>query len=148
MAALSRCTNLHMPPGLTSILSTVVVRSRGPHHLAIRFGSVHALNTSSRGASNTRVMKISCLPGSMRYSVFAIVVAPFPVLLSVIVFLLLDYFLQVVVQSIEAFVPESPVARGPIGCLFEPGRLQPAWTPLGLPPLGDKTRALQHLEVL
>src|SRR6266436_2463034 len=37
----------------------VFVKPIGPHHCATCLGSVHALNTSSRGASKTRVRTIS-----------------------------------------------------------------------------------------
>src|SRR2546426_6845041 len=47
------------PPGRTSILSTIVVYRRGPHQYGIDFGSAYAVNTRSRGASNTRVITIS-----------------------------------------------------------------------------------------
>jgi hypothetical protein len=38
--------------------------SRGPNHLVIKPGSVITLKTISRGASNSRMMNSSCLPGS------------------------------------------------------------------------------------
>ena len=66
-----------MPPGLTSILSTVIVRFFGPHHCGIRFGPVNVLNTSSRGASQMRVMTISCFPGSATRLIFVIVISFF-----------------------------------------------------------------------
>ena len=47
------------PPGLTSISWIVFVKPFGPHHCATCFGSIHALNTSSRGALKTRVVTIS-----------------------------------------------------------------------------------------
>src|ERR671911_5673 len=54
-----RWTNRQMPPGLTSILTTVVISLFRPHHCGMRFGSVYALNMSSRGALKTLVMTIS-----------------------------------------------------------------------------------------
>src|SRR5271170_5128454 len=44
------------PPTRTSRSHTGFVNPFGPHHCATCLVSVHALNTSSRGASNTRVI--------------------------------------------------------------------------------------------
>src|SRR5207237_252746 len=51
----SRWMNRQVPPGRTSIFSTVVVYLLGPHHRGISFGSVHAFQTSSLGASKMYV---------------------------------------------------------------------------------------------
>src|SRR5688572_10589698 len=56
--------NRQLPPLTGSNLSRVVVSPRGPSHWAKRSGSVCALKTSSRGASNSRVTKSSCFPCS------------------------------------------------------------------------------------
>src|ERR1700693_1470838 len=138
----------HEPPDVASILSTLVQYLRGPHHFGMRSGSVMALNTRSRGASKTRVTDISWVPGLITNSVSAMVAAPFPVLLSLIVFHLLLYFFQVLAQPIETLRPDLPVALDPLGHLFEPLRLEPARPPLGLAPLRDQPGALQHLQVL
>src|ERR687891_410712 len=50
----------NVPPGLTSIVTDARIVPRGPHQCASCSGSVHAFHTSSRGASKTRVMVISC----------------------------------------------------------------------------------------
>src|SRR5437867_1245367 len=55
----ARETYRHLPPGRTSMTSTVVGYRAGPHHSGISFGSQNALNTRSRGALNTRVIRIS-----------------------------------------------------------------------------------------
>src|SRR5207244_9512256 len=57
-------TKRHTPPGFTSILWVVVVKPFGPHHSPMCSGSVHAFHTSSRGASKTRVPRISRSPTS------------------------------------------------------------------------------------
>src|SRR5258708_3728423 len=137
----SRWTNRHSPPGRASILSTVVAYSRGPNHCDTSFGSVNALNTSSRGASKTRVMVSSCFPGSMTYSVFATVCA-----FAVIGFLLL-YGRQVFVESLETLVPKLPVLAHPISRLLQAAAVQPARPPLCLPALPDQPRPLQHFQV-
>src|ERR1700737_1318977 len=46
------------PPTRKSILQTGAVNPFGPHHCITYFGSVHAFQTSSRGASKTRVTTI------------------------------------------------------------------------------------------
>src|SRR5690349_221855 len=48
-------TKSHVPPTRMSIDCVVIVNPRGPHQLPMFFGSVNAPNTSSRGASMTRV---------------------------------------------------------------------------------------------
>src|SRR5580698_7912292 len=48
----------NFPPTRKSILQTGQVKPFGPHHCITYFGSVHAFQTSSRGASKTRVTTI------------------------------------------------------------------------------------------
>jgi hypothetical protein len=49
----------HAPPGRTSIVQHVTAQPRGANQCIARSGSVHALKTSSRGASKTRVIQSS-----------------------------------------------------------------------------------------
>src|SRR4029077_17078621 len=123
------------PPGCTSNSQTGFVNPRGRHHCATHLGSVHALNTSSRGASNTRVSTNSC-------SSFDMV---FPVTM---LFLLFLRFAQIVIQTVKAFRPKPPVMRHPIGDVPERPGCNPAGPPLRLAPARNQTRALQYLEVL
>src|SRR5713226_1002272 len=51
------------PPGRASNSQTGFVKPFGPHHCAMCFGSVHTLNTSSRGASKTHVMTSAGIAG-------------------------------------------------------------------------------------
>src|SRR5436190_21186379 len=51
------------PPGRTSSSQTVLVKYLGPHHFIICSWSIHALNTTSRGASKTRVISTLYLFG-------------------------------------------------------------------------------------
>src|SRR5713101_5639404 len=60
----SVCVYRHMPPDLGSNFSNLILYFLGPSHCTYRFGSVNALKTSSRGASNSRVTKNSCFPDS------------------------------------------------------------------------------------
>src|ERR1017187_1859288 len=104
--------NRQTPPGRTSISLVVVVKPFGPHHLMMCFGSVHAFQTGSRGASNTRVMTIS------RSEVASATLPLFAAIAFSFLFLGLD-FAQIGVQPIEAFFPELAVALHPIGNILE-----------------------------
>src|SRR5882672_5230909 len=64
-------TYRHTPPGFTSMLYVVVVNPFGPHHLPTCPGSVHTFHTSLRGASKTRVARISLSPTSAVLSLAA-----------------------------------------------------------------------------
>src|SRR6267143_535175 len=123
------------PPGLTSSSQTGFVNPCGPHHCATCFGSVQALNTSSRGAYKTRVSTNSCSLFAMMFPVAML----FPLFLNVS---------QIVIQPFKAPRPEPPVLRGPVGDILERTCLEPAGPPLCLVSPRDQSRALQHLEVL
>ena len=58
------------------------------------------------------------------------------------------WFLEIIIQSIEAGVPETAILFKPVVDVLEAGRLDPAWPPLRLAATRDQTGALQHLEVL
>src|SRR5258706_2632271 len=60
-------TKRQTPPAFTSILWVVVVKPFGPHHLPMCSGSVHTFHTSSRGASKTRIPRISRSPTSAAF---------------------------------------------------------------------------------
>src|SRR5271170_91860 len=57
------------PPTRKSILQTGAVKPFGPHHCITYFGSVHAFQTSSRGASKTLVTTIR----SVSLTVFCVI---------------------------------------------------------------------------
>src|SRR5438105_12637280 len=114
-----------------------MVKPFGPHHCIRRSRSVQALNTMSRGASNTRVMTNS-------RSAAAATALLFPATLL----LLRLKFPQVIVQAIEAFVPESAVAVDPVGDVLERPGFEPARPPLRLAAARDQPGAFQYLEVL
>src|ERR1700704_271094 len=122
------------PPGRKSNSQTGLENPRGPHHCATRFGSVHALNTSSRGASNTRVSTSSWPSFAMMLPV-------------AILFLLFLYVAQIVIQPIEALRPEPLVVSQPIGDVLERPGSDPAGPPLCLAPACNQTGMFQHLEV-
>src|ERR1700680_2873959 len=87
------------PPTRKSILQTGAVKPFGPHHCMMYFGSVHAFQTNSRGASKTRVTTIR----SISFTVFSVI--------SDLLFLHLiyNYF-----QFVEALFPESAFANRPV----------------------------------
>src|SRR5260370_19146612 len=122
------------PPGRASNSQTGFVNPCGPHHCATRFGSVQALNTSSRGASKTRVSTNSCSSYAMMFPV-------------AMLFLLFLYVAQIVIQPIEALRPELPVVPNPIGNVLERRGRDPAGPPLCLASSCNQTSTLQDLEV-
>src|SRR5204862_439100 len=122
------------PPGRGSNSQTGLVNRCGPHHCATIFGSVQALNTSSRGASKTRVTTNSC-------SSFG---AKFPVAM---LFLLFLHVLQIFVETVETLGPEPPIAPHPIGDILERRGGNTAWPPLSFAPACYQAGVFQHLEV-
>src|SRR6201988_2082902 len=91
------------PPTRKSIWQAGEVKSFGPHHCMMYFGSVHAFQTNSRGASKTLVTTIR----STSLTAFSAI--------SGLLFLHLidNYF-----QFVEALFPESAIVMGPVAdCL-------------------------------
>src|SRR5207253_3001929 len=83
----------------------------------MRLGSVIALNTTSRGASNSRVIRISLSEGSVTFVVVLLAVA--------MVFLSLCFMLaKDVVEAIESFVDRAAVTLQPGVELVERFRAQ------------------------
>src|SRR5687768_4503479 len=106
-------------------------------------GLVIASNTSARGASNTRVMRISRSDGvvTVKVPLFAAVLAG--------MFLLLGFqLLQVGVETIETCFPDGTIAFGPLGDFLDRCGLDSARAPLGLPSARDQSGALEHAQVL
>src|SRR5579859_3985068 len=92
------------PPGRGSTSITGLEKLWGPHHWARYFGSVHAFQTSSRGASKTRVRLSSLVSTSLFLAVMAGM------------FLLLPLqFAQIFVEPIEALLPELAIFTDPVG---------------------------------
>src|SRR5262245_30228668 len=79
----------HSPPGRTSIAYVVMRKPAGLHHSSMCSASRNASNTSSRGASKTRVMRIS------RSAAMGLLLGPGSALLGA----------QVCVEAIETCVP-------------------------------------------
>src|SRR5579872_859856 len=138
------------PPARTSSSHTGFVNPFGPHHCAMCLVSVHALNTSSLGASNTRVITRShseecfalLISAALTLALFADM---FLLLMSRILFLQLP---QIIVQSIEALLPELPVVFHPPRNVLQRTSLQPARSPLRFAPARNQPRSLEHLQML
>src|ERR1700722_6893922 len=112
------------PPGRMSDSYDVTVNPRGaPCQCCRCWVSVQHSKTSSRGASNRRVITNSVSLA------FAWLAGMFLVLLGLFGF----QFREVNIQTIEAFFPESAIRLHPVGDVLERTRLQPARPPLGFP---------------
>src|SRR5262249_27634993 len=125
------------PPGRTSIAQAGMVKPFGPHHCTRRPGPVQVLKTRRRGASKTRVMTSSRS-------------VDFGAALSLVTMLPPFSFdvLQIVVQPIEALVPEAAIVLQPVARFLEGTGAEPAGAPLCLATPHDQAGALQHLQVL
>src|SRR5580693_6243120 len=87
------------PPTRKSIWQTVAVKPFGPHHCITYFGSVHAFQTNSRGASKILVITIR-----------SISLAVFFVISGLRFFHLIHNYIQLV----ETLFPESAIANRPV----------------------------------
>src|SRR5271155_1823281 len=87
------------PPTRKSILQTGAVKPFGPHHCMMYFGSVHAFQTNSRGASKTLVTTIR----SVSLTVFCVI--------SHLRFL---HSIYNCIQFVETLFPESAIANRPV----------------------------------
>src|SRR5579885_3214877 len=118
------------PPGRRSISQMGIVQPSGPSsHCGTCCGSVHAAQTSRRGASNTRVITISRSDGVLNrvrpISMFAATIVLLLLLFLLLLFLLFQRF-EVAVEPRVAGLPEAAVALGPLRHLPERRRLEPA----------------------
>src|SRR5581483_7025000 len=135
------------PPGRRSISQTGIVQPSGPSsHCGTCRGSVHAAQTSRRGASNTRAITISRSEGVLNrvrpISVFAATIA-----LLLLLFLLLHLF-EVAVEPRMARFPEAAVAVRPLRHVSERRRVETAGAKLRLAAARNQAGALQHAQVL
>src|SRR5579871_1093922 len=108
------------PPTRKSIWQTGAVKPFGPHHCITYFGSVHAFQTSSRGASKILVTTIR----SIWLTVSSVISDP------LFLHLLYNY-----VQFVETLFPESAIANRPVAdCLYSlwPKRANTLSSPLRL----------------
>src|ERR1700724_1808223 len=91
------------PPTRKSIWQTGAVKPFGPHHCMMYFGSVHAFQTSSRGASKTLVTTIRSI---------------WLTLFSAISGLLFLHLIDNYFQFVETLFPESAIANRPVADCF------------------------------
>src|SRR5688572_4596872 len=103
-------------------------------------GSVWALKTSSRGASNSRVTKSSCLPGS------AVIIVLF--FFSDISFLLFLKILQNFIEAVVAFAPVAFKRRNPVINRLEFFHIDPVQPLAAFPALAHQPNLLEHTQVL
>src|SRR5271170_4302783 len=96
------------PPTRKSIWQTGAVKPFGPHHCITYFGSVHAFQTSSRGASKTLVTTIR----SVSLTVFCVISD-----------LLFFHLIYNHIQFVETLFPESAIANRPVADCLD--RLRP-----------------------
>src|SRR5688572_20307092 len=99
---------------------------------------VNASHTRSRGASNERVATTSRSDGMVN--------TVLPLLFAAMAPSLFLQCLQVLVEPVEARIPELPEPPGPLGDLFQWRRPQLHGAPLRLPPPRDEPRSLEHPE--
>src|SRR6476660_1895218 len=130
-------TKRHTPPGRNSKLCVVVVKPSGPHHCARCLGSVKAENTSWRGALSSRLPMIEHGSESRSMLFFS------PMLL----FLRLQGF-EIILETIEARLPQAAIAFEPIVNAFQCGRFEPARAPLRRAAARYQARVFQYLQVL
>src|SRR5882762_4428493 len=91
------------PPTRKPILQTGAENPFGPHHCITYFGSIHAFQTNSRGASKTLVTTIRSV------SLTVLVTSDLPFF----------HLIHNHIQLVEALFPESAVIDGPIAdCLY------------------------------
>src|SRR4029077_6172127 len=97
-----------LPPTRKSILQTGEVKPFGPHHCITYFGSVHAFQTNSRGASKTLVTTIR----SISFTVLFVMSGLF-FLHLIFLHLIYNCF-----QFVEALFPEAAIAKRPVADFF------------------------------
>src|SRR5688572_28335639 len=118
------------PPGRTSPVTECATKPVGPSQRDSCSGSVQARNTTSRGAANTRVIVSS--PSTVAVALSS----------PVIVGSLLDLS-QMVVEAVEAALPELPVALQPAGDVLQRARVEPTGPPLRRPAAADQAGAFE-----
>src|ERR1700743_2572407 len=87
------------PPTRKSILQTGAVKPFGPHHCITYFGSVHAFQTNSRGASKTLVTTIRSVSLTVFFAIFDL------------------HFFHLIhnrIQLVETLFPESEIISRPV----------------------------------
>src|SRR5688572_29632087 len=102
----------YFPPTRRSIFAAGDVKSFGPHQRMKCSGSVHAFQTSSGGASKMRVISTSTVPGLLLVVILFLLrtfTAIVLLLLLLLLLLLPLQFLEIVIEAVEALLPEAAV---------------------------------------
>src|ERR1700722_13803486 len=118
----------NFPPTRKSILQKGAVKSFGPHHCITYFGSVHAFQTNSRGASKILVTTIR----SASLPVFFVISS-----------LRFFHLIHNHIQLVETLFPEAAIAKRPVADFLYrlwPEHAHTLSSPLGL---DDNTRPHQ-----
>src|SRR6202795_1546683 len=92
------------PPTQKCIWQRGGVKPFGPHHCITYFGSVHAFQTNSRGASKTLVTTIRSISLTVFFVIFD---------------LLFLHSIYNCIQFVEALFPESAIADRPVADCFD-----------------------------
>src|SRR6202167_5959563 len=101
------------PPTRKSILQTGAVKPFGPHHCIMYFGSVHAFQTNSRGASKTLVTTIRSISLAVLFVISGLL----------FLHLIYNHF-----QFVEALFPKSAIANRPVADCLDRRRPERAHT--------------------
>src|SRR3979409_1945590 len=108
----------NFPPTRKSISQTGAVKPFGPHHCITYFGSVHAFQTNSRGASKTLVTTIRSASLTVFFAISE---------------LHCFHLIHNHIQLVETLFPESAIISRPVAdCLY---RLWPKRADTLSPPL-------------
>src|SRR5919198_5340796 len=97
-----------------------------PHQRLTCSGFVIASNTSSLGASNSRVSRISRSEGVIDWNVPLFAAVP-----AIMFVLLCLKLVQIRIQPIEALLPDVAIALRPVDHVLQRCRPDPAGAPLG-----------------
>src|SRR5208337_3027144 len=89
----------NFPPTRKSILQTGAVKPFGPHHCITYFGSVHAFQTNSRGASKILVITIRSFSLTVFFGISD---------------LCFFHLIHNHIQLVETLFPESAIANRPV----------------------------------
>src|SRR5580658_9506052 len=109
----------YFPPTRKSILQTGEVKPFGPHHCITYFGSVHAFQTNSRGASKTLVTTIRSISFTVFFVIsglrFLYLIFFYLIFLHLIfLHLMYNYF-----QFVETLFPEAAIVESPVADFFD-----------------------------
>src|SRR6266481_3618686 len=114
-----------VPPARGSASQEITVQPRGPHQLFKRAGSVNASKTSSRGASNMRVMTSTRSAGSVTTTLLLAAMLLLPsscgafLLPSCGAFVLRLKRAQILVEPVKPLFPETTIFLEPVRRLFQ-----------------------------